>query len=148
MGSHGWGRVNGGPCNDLTAVVTFLISARFNYTVDEEGAHSLLPPLELLQARARIPPGRLVGRLASQPAALFVPPQPPSSSFPHQPLSGKTRPVVLNQVPTRKQDLTYCARAISPSFSAYSRGNPREAASRKFQMFLIGRCGINAEKSR
>lgn len=100
-GKEGWeatggGRVNGGPCNDLTAVVTFLISARFNYTVDEEGAHSLLPPLELLQARARIPPGRLVGRLASQPAALFVPPQPPSSSFPHQPLSGKTRPVVLN----------------------------------------------------
>ncbi|KYN05585.1 hypothetical protein ALC62_03503 [Cyphomyrmex costatus] len=24
------------PCNDLTAMVTFLISARFNYTVDEE----------------------------------------------------------------------------------------------------------------
>lgn len=69
--SHGWGWVNGGPCNDLTAVVTFLISARFNYTVEEEGAHSLLPPLELLQARARIPPGRLVGLLASQPPSSF-----------------------------------------------------------------------------
>lgn len=45
-GSEGWRcslRV-GGPCNDLTAVVTFLISARFNYTVDEEGAR---PPLAL-----------------------------------------------------------------------------------------------------
>lgn len=47
LGSEGWCSVGvgvGGPCNDLTAVVTFLISARFNYTVDEEGAR---PPLAL-----------------------------------------------------------------------------------------------------
>lgn len=42
-GSQGVGVGVGGPCNDLTAVVTFLISARFNYTVDEEGARP--PPL-------------------------------------------------------------------------------------------------------
>lgn len=30
------GRRDRRPCNDLTAMVTFLISARFNYTVDEE----------------------------------------------------------------------------------------------------------------
>lgn len=64
----------GGPCNDLTAVVTFLISARFNYTVDEEGAR---PPL-----------------------ALAFPFRHPfvtaSSSFPHQSLA-QTRPVVLTR---------------------------------------------------
>jgi len=31
------------PCNDLTAMVTFLISARFNYTVDEEVLAPTLP---------------------------------------------------------------------------------------------------------
>jgi len=61
------------PCNDLTAMVTFLISARFNYTVDEEvlahppapgrssgasislstrfGSPSLLPPDEPTSSR-------------------------------------------------------------------------------------------------
>lgn len=61
------------PCNDLTAMVTFLISARFNYTVDEEvlahppapgrssgasislstrfGSPSLLPPDEPISSR-------------------------------------------------------------------------------------------------
>lgn len=70
----GGGMGVGGPCNDLTAVVTFLISARFNYTVDEEGAR---PPL-----------------------ALAFPFRHPfvtaSSSFPHQSLA-QTRPVVLTR---------------------------------------------------
>lgn len=34
-----------GPCNDLTVVATFLISARFNYTVDDKGVLSLFPRL-------------------------------------------------------------------------------------------------------
>lgn len=73
-GGGGGGMGVGGPCNDLTAVVTFLISARFNYTVDEEGAR---PPL-----------------------ALAFPFRHPfvtaSSSFPHQSLA-QTRPVVLTR---------------------------------------------------
>lgn len=74
VGGGGGGMGVGGPCNDLTAVVTFLISARFNYTVDEEGAR---PPL-----------------------ALAFPFHHPfvtaSSSFPHQSLA-QTRPVVLTR---------------------------------------------------
>lgn len=67
----------GGPCNDLTAVVTFLISARFNYTVDEEGAR---PPLALALPFLRC----------------FVLSVTTSSSFPHQSLA-QTRPVVLTR---------------------------------------------------
>lgn len=79
-GSGGWctlGAGVGGPCNDLTAVVTFLISARFNYTVDEEGAR---PPLACV-------PFLHDFHVRSVTA---------SSSFPHQSLV-QTRPVVLTR---------------------------------------------------
>lgn len=55
--SGGGGGRDRRPCNDLTATVTFLISARFNYTVDEEVlAHSPSRPTPVALLGASISP--------------------------------------------------------------------------------------------